>query len=59
MPGVSVLGGAAAGLSYEGVLRDAMAREQRDRDLEAGHSAGAPLPRKDRQARRDSETPAR
>jgi hypothetical protein len=31
-PGASVLGGAASGLSYEGVLRDALAREGRMND---------------------------
>ncbi len=30
VPGLSVLGGAAAGLSYEGAWRDALAREERD-----------------------------
>ena len=29
MPGMSVLGGAAAGLSYEGALRDAVACDER------------------------------
>ncbi|RAI55279.1 hypothetical protein [Roseicella frigidaeris] len=28
-PGASVLGGAAGGLSYEGLMRDAMATEER------------------------------
>jgi len=40
--GGSVLGGAAGGLSYEGVLRDALAIEERDRRREAGHRREAP-----------------
>ncbi|TDH58125.1 hypothetical protein E2C06_34190 [Dankookia rubra] len=42
-PGASVLGGAAGGLSYEGMMRDAMAAEERSRRQEVGH--GAALPR--------------
>ena len=41
-PGVSVLGGAAGGLSYEGLMRDAMAAEERSRRQEAGHSVALP-----------------
>ncbi|NOG68856.1 hypothetical protein [Roseicella sp. DB1501] len=35
-PGASVLGGAAGGLSYEGLMRDAVAVEERSRWHEAG-----------------------
>jgi hypothetical protein len=42
LPGVSVLGGAACGLSYEGSLRDAVALEERSRRQEAGRSRAAP-----------------
>ncbi|WP_431270204.1 hypothetical protein [Dankookia sp. P2] len=42
VPGASVLGGAAGGLSYEGLMRDAMAAEERSRRHEAGHSLGLP-----------------
>ena len=41
-PGVSVLGGAGCGLSYEGLMRDAMAAEERSRRQEIGHSLGLP-----------------
>ena len=41
-PGVSVLGGAAGGLSYEGMMRDAVAHEERSRRQEAGRSRLAP-----------------
>ena len=41
-PGVSILGGAAGGLSYEGMLRDAMAQEERSRRLETGRSRMMP-----------------
>lgn len=41
-PGASVLGGAAGGLSYEGMMRDAIAAEERARRQEAGWSRGAP-----------------
>lgn len=41
-PGTSVLGGAAAGLSYEGCLRDALACEEWERRREAGRSRHAP-----------------
>ena len=43
VPGASVLGGAAGGLSYEGTLRDALAAEDRARRREAGRSR--PVPR--------------
>jgi hypothetical protein len=42
VPGASVLGGAAGGLSYEGLMRDAVAAEERARRQEAGHSLGLP-----------------
>jgi hypothetical protein len=42
LPGNSLLGGAAGGLSYEGVLRDAMAAEERERRREAGRLRDAP-----------------
>lgn len=42
-PGVSLLGGAAGGLSYEGMMRDAVALEDRARRDEVGH--GRALPR--------------
>ncbi len=54
VPGASVLGGAAAGLTYEGCLHDAMAREERQRRREAGHSRAAPHP--SRPPRRAAET---
>ena len=41
-PGASVLGGAAGGLSYEGIMRDAVAAEDRARRKEAGHNPGLP-----------------
>jgi hypothetical protein len=41
-PGASILGGAAGGLSYEGMMRDAVAQEERSRRLEAGRSRGVP-----------------
>jgi len=41
-PGASVLGGAAGGLSYEGMMRDAIAVEERSRRQEAGHSLALP-----------------
>ncbi|MCO6419657.1 hypothetical protein JYK14_26325 [Siccirubricoccus sp. KC 17139] len=47
-PGVSALGGAACGLSYEGALRDAMAREERDRRREAGRRRTPPAPQQQR-----------
>ncbi|TCZ63690.1 hypothetical protein [Roseicella aquatilis] len=40
VPGASVLGGAAGGLSYEGMMRDAVAAEERARRQEAGWSRG-------------------
>ena len=39
--GTSILGGAAGGLSYEGALRDAVAREDLARRREAGRATGA------------------
>lgn len=44
VPGTSVLGGAAAGLSYEGCLRDAMAAEERARHRAAGERRLVPPP---------------
>ena len=41
-PGASVLGGAAGGLSYEGIMRDAMAVDERARRQEVGHDLGLP-----------------
>jgi hypothetical protein len=41
-PGTSVLGGAAAGLSYEGALRDVLAREDADRRRVFGAGRRAP-----------------
>ncbi len=41
-PGVSLLGGAAGGLSYEGMMRDAVALEERARRLDSGHSRSLP-----------------
>lgn len=40
LPGASVLGGASCGLSYEGLMRDAVAQEERSRRSEAGRSRG-------------------
>lgn len=42
MPGASVLGGAAGGLSYEGMMRDALAQEERSRRQEARWNRGVP-----------------
>jgi hypothetical protein len=42
VPGASVLGGASCGLSYEGLMRDAVAQEERSRRLEAGRSRMMP-----------------
>jgi hypothetical protein len=42
MPGMSVLGGAAAGFSYEGALRDALARQARGLRQQLGGTAGPP-----------------
>ena len=42
LPGNSVLGGAAAGLTYEGALHDAAAAEDRDRRREAGRRRPVP-----------------
>ncbi|GGC38438.1 hypothetical protein GCM10011504_16040 [Siccirubricoccus deserti] len=47
-PGASVLGGAACGLSYEGVMRDAMARDETARRREAGRNRGTPAPQQQR-----------
>jgi hypothetical protein len=41
-PGTSVLGGAACGLSYEGLMRDAVAMEERSRRQEKGRNLGVP-----------------
>jgi len=41
MPGASVLGGAAGGLSYEGAVHDAMARDEH-RDRPASTAAHSP-----------------
>lgn len=43
-PGTSVLGGAAAGLTYEGCLRDALAREERAGRQQAGQRRPVPAP---------------
>jgi hypothetical protein len=43
-PGASVLGGAAAGLSYEGALRDAVAQEDAARRRITGRGRGVPAP---------------
>ena len=37
-PGGSILGGAAGGLSYEGALRDAVARDEIQRRRDAGRT---------------------
>jgi hypothetical protein len=42
--GTSILGGAASGLSYEGALRDAMARDDLSRRREAGRLRHVPAP---------------
>ena len=55
-PGTSILGGAACGLSYEGALRDALARDDAARRREArGDHRVAPPPT---QARRLELQPA-
>lgn len=38
LPGGSILGGAAAGLSYEGALRDAVSGEEKARRREVGQA---------------------
>ncbi|WP_149538594.1 hypothetical protein [Siccirubricoccus phaeus] len=58
-PGVSALGGAACGLSYEGALRDAMAREERDRRREAGRHRAPPVPQQQQQGQRVSQEQGR
>jgi hypothetical protein len=50
MPGTSILGGAACGLSYEGALRDAVARDDILRRREAGRTRRVAAPQT--QARR-------
>ena len=42
--GTSILGGAASGLTYEGALRDAMARDDQSRRREAGRRRDVPAP---------------
>ncbi|HYZ30872.1 MAG TPA: hypothetical protein VE684_01165 [Crenalkalicoccus sp.] len=54
-PGASILGGAAAGLSYEGAMRDAVAREERQRRQEAGRQRGVPVPQQQQAPRREVE----
>jgi hypothetical protein len=44
LPGRSILGGAAAGLSYEGARADPLAREERERRREAGRLRVMPAP---------------
>lgn len=58
LPGNSILGGAAAGLSYEGALRDALAKEERERRQEAGwmRAALAPRPARTAQPRRENSS---
>ena len=51
MPGMSVLGGAAAGLSYEGALRDAVAREDRARWQDEAAPRRVPKPQTQRPRR--------
>lgn len=62
LPGNSILGGSAAGLSYEGALRDALAAEERERRQEAGRmrdaAAAAPHPSRTTRFRREP-SPAR
>ena len=43
-PGGTVLGGSAAGFSYEGARHDALAREEAARRAEAGHARLLPVP---------------
>ena len=45
LPGNSILGGSASGLSYEGALRDALGREEQERRLEAGRLQKVSSPR--------------
>jgi hypothetical protein len=54
-PGTSVLGGAAGGLSYEGCLRDAIARDERARRQQAGQRR--PVPPQQQQAARPDPAP--
>lgn len=42
VPGMSVLGGAAGGFTYEGALRDALAPDDRRRRLQAGEGRRPP-----------------
>lgn len=46
--GTSVLGGAACGLTYEGALRDAIARDDQSRRREAGRRRDVPAPQTQR-----------
>jgi len=57
-PGTSVLGGAAAGLSYEGCLRDAMAREERRWQREEGRTRRVPPPQSQTAWREPARVPA-
>ena len=55
-PGTSVLGGAASGLSYEGCLRDAVAREERALRRESAQEGGrrrAPPPPRSQSPRQE------
>ena len=49
--GTSILGGAACGLTYEGALRDAVAREDAARRREAGRSRRVAPPQTQREPR--------
>lgn len=55
VPGASVLGGAAAGLSYEGAVRDAMAREERSRRRAEAASRRMPPPQSQRPGNAQAE----
>lgn len=55
LPGLSMLGGAAAGFSYEGALSEALARRDRQRQQQAGQGSAEP-PRQGDTAR--AEAPA-
>jgi hypothetical protein len=53
-PGASILGGAAAGLSYEGAVRDAVAREDLARRRQDAALRATPPPPLPQQRRREA-----
>jgi hypothetical protein len=57
VPGASILGGAAAGLTYDGALRDAVAREDIARRRERGRLRPVAPPQTQGAAKPDSAQP--